>query len=74
VNTHSATGTHEIGHTPTLTISGGAGNTDSPEVHLQFRESDDNSIRSLFGWFDAEALIRDIAAASGLDVSVAAAA
>lgn len=53
-----ATGDFSAGNRPTLTVSGGRDG-----VHLILREGDDESTRSVMGWFDEDKLIEAIKAA-----------
>ncbi len=48
---------------PLLTISGGAGNTDVPEIHLALSGSADGQDRSVRGWFNRDELLDAIAEA-----------
>ncbi|MGO2150879.1 MAG: hypothetical protein ACTH32_06715 [Microbacterium gubbeenense] len=61
MSTIEATGTftHE---TPTITVSGGMGNTSQPEVNLQMRTStpDGEATHVINAWFDAGTLLRAI--------------
>lgn len=46
------------GATPTLVVSSGRGNTGRPEIHLAIRDdSDIESTRAVFAWFDRDDLL-----------------
>lgn len=60
--TLKATGDFD-GATPTLSVSSGRGNIDRPEIHLSLRDdSDPESTRTVFAWFDRDELLAAIAA------------
>lgn len=45
------------GATPSLTVSSGRGNTGRPEIHLAIRDDSDDTTRTVFAWFDRDALL-----------------
>lgn len=52
---------------PTISVSGGRGNTDRPEVHLQLTTVDDSGETTVrvMGWFDAADLVDAIVTHAG---------
>lgn len=61
MNTIRATG--HLTDPPTLTLSGGSGNTDQPEIHIIAREVDDEETRTIAFWVNRDALLDAIAEA-----------
>lgn len=64
MRTLKATGEFSEGQTPTLSISGGAGDRTAPQVHIIFRESDDENTRTVGAWFRRDELLEAINEAS----------